>query len=296
MALGAFPFFLALMQWGRTGTAAPSAARPKRPPPAHAVMPHTLTDERPPPPPWPQVVPQGLPPFPGKGWAPDTPLSAGVASRAKQLQKQLWARGAGTHKIEQVKGRWIAFLAVPHGGKKGVEAYHLASEAPVQPAPLPAEVTPAIVPAPTAAPAVPVVTAPVPAAPASVSPARASLAGRLAASLAGKAKGKEDKTLVREYQALAGLGTDGMYGPSVAHALASDGIVPPSPLYWPKNWNTANQAIKDWKAYAAQQAALETDDTRRLAWEESARGARMVPNTPYTASNIQQAASIFFQR
>jgi hypothetical protein len=291
-------FLIALLSLGRTGSAQPAVhRRPGAPAPAHTVLPTTIpvdTSERPPPPPWPQVVPPGLPPFPGKGWVPDTPLSAGVAVRAKQLRPELWGHGAGTQKIEQVRGRWIAFLAVPHRGKHGVEAYHLASEAPVQPVPAVTTITPTTPATPVAVP-VPVPVAVPAAAPAAVSPQRAELAKRLAANLAGKAKGKEDKTLVQEYQGLAGLTKDGMYGPNVAHSLAADGIVPPSPLYWPRKWNDANTAIKDWKAYATQQAALETDNTRRLAWEESARGARMQPVTPYTATHIQQAAAQFFR-
>jgi hypothetical protein len=302
MALGAFPFFLALLSFGRSGQAAAEKA-PKHKPP-HAVVP-TPVEPLPPVAEWPQVVPAGLPAFPGKGWVPDVPLSSGVRARAVALRPVLWARGVGAHKTEQTAGRWITYLAKLHGGKQAVEAYRLASEVPVQPVPAstaptpvapkpaPAKPAPAAakpVPAPTPAPATPVAT--------TVTPANADrqrVAAALAKGLAGVAKGKENKGLVTAYQRMIGAKDDGMYGPTVGHALAADGVVPPSPLYWPKNWNQANKAIKDWKAFAAQQAALETNETRRLAWEESARGARMSPTTPYTAQNLQQAAAIFFQ-
>jgi hypothetical protein len=300
------PFFLA---WALLG----SQQKPKTP--KVTVVP----TEPPPPVPWPQVIPAGLPPFPGKGWVPDSPPSAGVRERAKQLRAQLWKAGEGTHKIEQTNGRWIAYQAGHRGGKHGnlvpgINAYHLATDTAVSPAPAPAKPRPPM-PKPATTPAAPPVSPPVappaphPAAPPAAAPVpapappamtpeismRKQLGVKLVENLAGKAKGKENKGLVQAYQDAAGLTTDSMYGPSAGYALAKDGLVPPSPLYWPKDWNKANKAIKDWKAFAAQQAALETNETRRLAWEESGRGARMQPVTPYSATNLQQAASIFFQ-
>lgn len=75
-------------------------------------------------PPWPQVLPPGLPPFPGSGWEFDEPPPAVVQQRAGQLLSSLWARGSGTHKIEQTAGRWIAYQAqIVASGKRGVVAY-----------------------------------------------------------------------------------------------------------------------------------------------------------------------------
>ena len=75
-------------------------------------------------PPWPQVVPAGLPPFPGAGWEFDEPPPVAVQQRAQQLVSQLWARGSGAWKIEQTAGRWIAYQAqIVASGKKGVVAY-----------------------------------------------------------------------------------------------------------------------------------------------------------------------------
>lgn len=304
MGPGVFPFLVALVA-ATQRKAKKSPAAVKTHPHAEPQAPVNPADagKRPPPPPWPQVVPKGLPPFPGKGWVADMPLSAGVPERAKQLLSKLWKRGDGSWKTEHVRGRWITFQAAHHGKKQGVNAYRLASEPPVvvpqeppapspapAPAPLPPEEEPG--PAPTPAPEPPAAPSP-----AAVDPERLRLANELAKGLAGVPKGKENQGLVAAYEKAAGIVETGpfpMYGPTVAYALAHDGVVPPSPLYWPKDWNKANRAIADWKEFAAQQAALESDDTRRLAWEESARGARMKPVTSYPAENIQQAAAHFF--
>lgn len=98
-----------------------------------APSPPALPAGAPPPAPWPQVVPEGLPAFPGGGWEYDEPPPLPVQQRAAQLVTQLWSAGSGTFKIEQTAGRWIAFRAeIVHGGIKGVCAYRL------KPAQLPA--------------------------------------------------------------------------------------------------------------------------------------------------------------
>lgn len=81
-------------------------------------------------PPWPQAVPSGLPPFPGAGWQYDEPPPAAVVKRAGQLVSQLWSGGAGTFKIEQTGGRWIAYRAeIVKSGKEGVVAYRVKAAA-----------------------------------------------------------------------------------------------------------------------------------------------------------------------
>lgn len=133
-ALG-WPFLFLLWAFGKSSSdlstrAKPTARRrqapPRRPPPLPAssrtpAAPRVRTQ----PPPWPQVVPQGLPPFPGSGWEPDEPPPRAVVARAGQLLSQLWKRGAGTFKIEQTDRRWIAYRATQMGSKKGVVAYRL---------------------------------------------------------------------------------------------------------------------------------------------------------------------------
>lgn len=112
--------------WGFAG--GPSNERaprmPRRPAPA---PPRPEAGVPPPPsPPWPQVIPAGLPAFPGSGWEYDEPPPLPVVQRAGQLVQQLWARGSGASRIEQTAGRWIAYRAeVVRSGKKGVVAYRV---------------------------------------------------------------------------------------------------------------------------------------------------------------------------
>jgi peptidoglycan hydrolase-like protein with peptidoglycan-binding domain len=104
---------------GGGGGAASKPRQPPQLPPASGGQVSTT-------PPWPQVVPSGLPPFPGAGWQYDEPPPAAVVQRAGQLVSQLWSGGAGTFRIEQTGGRWIAYRAeVVKSGKKGVVAYRV---------------------------------------------------------------------------------------------------------------------------------------------------------------------------
>lgn len=107
-----------------------STRAPAPVPPAPKPPPASTT------PPWPQVVPAGLPPWPS-GWEPDEPVGAGVAARAKELLPELWRYGVGTRKTEQVSGRWITFVAVKHGELRGVTAYRPKPSSAPAPAPTP---------------------------------------------------------------------------------------------------------------------------------------------------------------
>jgi hypothetical protein len=157
--------------------------------------------------PWPQVVPAGLPPFPGIDWTPDTPPGAGVAVRAAQLLPELWSHGEGTSKIEQTAGRWIAYRAVKMGDKKGVVAYRQKAETT-----LPTGVVPASTSAPSPAPAAaPTQTLNLP-------------------TLKEGSRGKDVQVL----QTRLGLSADGIFGPKTkaaviayqgSHGLKPDGIV-----------------------------------------------------------------------
>ena len=109
--------------------------------------------------PWPQALPAGLPVFPGPGWEYDEPPPQAVQDRARQLLAQLWARGKGASKTEQVNGRWITFRAeIVRSGKQGVVAYRLriAGAAPKPGAPRPPGTASAPAPAPAPAAAVPI--------------------------------------------------------------------------------------------------------------------------------------------
>lgn len=122
--------------------------RPTRPKP-RATTPAAAPAPSPTAPPWPQVVPAGLPPFPS-GWEPDEPVGAGVASRALALMPELWRYGRGTRKTEKTGGRWITYVATAMGEKKGVVAFRLkkaAAPAPPGRAPAPDRARPATVPA-----------------------------------------------------------------------------------------------------------------------------------------------------
>lgn len=146
--------FFAFLWWllgGGSKTAPSSPSSPSSPqqlPPATGMQTGTK--------PWPQVVPSGLPSFPGPGWEYDEPPPKGVHVRAGQLVEALWKQGSGTYRIEQTDGRWIAYRAeIVRSGKKGVVAYRLKSTKPAAPktaqqAPAPAA-APAAAPAPAAA-------------------------------------------------------------------------------------------------------------------------------------------------
>ena len=103
----------------RPPTVSPAPPRPA-PTPVTAPLPHIPAPVAPPPA-WPSAVPSDLPPFPS-GWRPH-PKPGAVAGRASVLLPQLWARGAGSHVIEQTSGEWVAYRAEMMGSKKGVVAY-----------------------------------------------------------------------------------------------------------------------------------------------------------------------------
>lgn len=144
----ALPFLMFV--WANAGKARRRASPPPRPAPTRRTRarrlppPTTTTRPAPPPvtvtpaaalptgtPPWPQVTPRGLPPFPGSGWEYDRPPPAAVQARAKALLSQLWRSGAGTFKVEQTAGRWIAYrAATTAGNKRGVVAYRVKAAPP----------------------------------------------------------------------------------------------------------------------------------------------------------------------
>ena len=100
--------------WALLGKDGAKSTAPPAPPAGPAVGPA---------PPWPAVVPQGLPPFPA-GWEYDEPPPASVVARARQLLSELWARGSGATKTENTAGRWIVYRSeITRGNKRGVVAY-----------------------------------------------------------------------------------------------------------------------------------------------------------------------------
>jgi peptidoglycan hydrolase-like protein with peptidoglycan-binding domain len=80
------------------------------------------------PPPWPQVVPAGLPAFPSPAWKPASPVTSAMVTRAFQLLAQLWSSGAGTYKVEKTGPQWVVYQAAPTRAadgstRNGVVAY-----------------------------------------------------------------------------------------------------------------------------------------------------------------------------
>ena len=173
-------------------------------------------------PPWPMVVPRGLPPFPGPGWVPDEPPPGPVVARAHALLPVLWAHGEGTFKVEQTAGRFIVYRATDMDGKKGVVAFRQAARAPSAPAD---DVDVDIGPATDVG---PVITASVPAAPAAA-PASPSTG---LSTLRRGSRGDDVKIL----QQTLGITADGIFGPGTENAvrafqrsrgLSADGVVGP---------------------------------------------------------------------
>lgn len=117
------------------GIIPPAPAPPPAPVPVVPVpvAPLTPPGVLPPMPPWPSPpTPGTLPPFPGPGWCPDTPVTATVAARAAYWNPQLWDYPSKTVRKafvqEQLGGQWVTFSAAWHPGSAGPKTY-MATEA-----------------------------------------------------------------------------------------------------------------------------------------------------------------------
>jgi hypothetical protein len=97
-------------------------------------------------PPWPAPpTPGTLPPFPGAGWCPDTPVTPTVQARAAYWLPLLWnlqTRAIARPYVQELfAGQWVTFAAAWHPGDKGpqtnmaVEAWRVCTAPPVAPSP-----------------------------------------------------------------------------------------------------------------------------------------------------------------
>lgn len=235
-ALGGFPLLLLLLgllgdrnkDLSRRSSAPPRPTRRPTPrlPPARTAPRLQQSTSRPAP--WPQVVPRGLPKFPGPGWEPDEPPPRAVQQRAAQLLRMLWAHGEGSYKIEQVDGRWIAFRSHRMGTKKGVVAYRTKARNVPVPAASPTRTRAPSSARPTPMPPVDVTYRPPPR---PVSPLSLPTL-RYGMGLRPKAPDSN----VKLAQARLGIADDGRFGKGTlkairdfqsAHGLVADGIVGP---------------------------------------------------------------------
>jgi Putative peptidoglycan binding domain len=194
---------------GAAKPAAPAAA-PSPPLPSGTVP---ATPGTPTMPPWPTApVPADLPPFPGKGWIPDTPVTDAISARAAYWNPLLWdlpnKKIRKPYVQEQFGGQWVTFAAEWHPGDAGpqtfmaVEAWRQASAPPLAPSPPAAAVSPV----------------------STSTPAQTPLqVAALAMNEALKAHGyrKADQALYVAFQKAAGLGADGFPGTHTMTSLSS---------------------------------------------------------------------------
>jgi peptidoglycan hydrolase-like protein with peptidoglycan-binding domain len=137
--LGLFSLLLALLSYSKrvapsngNGNGIPGPSSPQLPAPGPSPANYLPAST---PVPWPQIVPSGLPPFPGSGWVYDEPPPVEVQQRAGQLFSRL---KSGGYVIEQTAGRWIAYRGEKvRSGKPGVVAYRLKGKAKALPSAAP---------------------------------------------------------------------------------------------------------------------------------------------------------------
>lgn len=167
------------------------------------------------------------------------------------------AISSGDPAVMRQVAKELAAIGYAHAGElervaKEIEAEHAPRATPEEAQEVAEELGPNLpieLPAPT--PALPVPTPP------PVTPPDPQPDTNLAAFNAGRArseqltihlssvkKGKEDQGRVGSYQEQHGLKKDGKYGPKTALEIASFGVVPVAPFYWPTDWVKAKRDYK----------------------------------------------------
>jgi peptidoglycan hydrolase-like protein with peptidoglycan-binding domain len=194
-------------------------------------------------------------------------MTAALATNSANIIRAEAARLRGIGYIAQADQ--LDFVA------RQIEAVQMAAEAARQPPPPIAE--PAVVPASAPRPAPPVVVMPPPQVPqvAAVDPLRERVA-ILVSHLRTHPKGSEDKALIGSYQAnepsYSG-NIDGKYGPKTALAVASHGVVPPTPYYWAGPTAAMVGRQKAEYRQALEQKSFE-DPIRAEEWKQAARAVK----------------------
>lgn len=105
-----------------------------------------------------------------------------------------------------------------------------------------------------------------PVAPGTPASGRQVLASKVALNLHNTAAGRENRSLLKEFQTQEGLVSDGYYGPKTAIAFIKYGIVPETPRQWPK----ANAAAAKVAYAAVLRAQAASDPTRAEEWNRAA--------------------------
>jgi hypothetical protein len=227
----------------------PPGALPDTPP---APVPAPVPVEPPAPPgtlpvlpPWNQGAgapcPASLPPFPGPGWEPDTPVSSTVAARAAYWNPILWDYPSKTiahaSVCEQFGGRWLQFVAAWHPGDAGPQTY-MSTEAwrPASAQPMPAPPVPVV---PTPVGPVPVTPQPTPVV---VQTPLQAAAVAMASALNAHGYKQADQPVYKRFQAAAKTTQDGFPGTGtmglLRGALASLSLPMPNVPVYP--WHAAS--------------------------------------------------------
>lgn len=113
------------------------------------------------------------------------------------------------------------------------------------------------------------------------------LTSQLITMLAGKSPGKEDTFMVKKWQTAQGRTNDGKYGPGDAIFMADNlGVVPPSPLYWPKK--DTQKALTGWHQEMARLAIERPEDADAYHFADQAGKQPGFEGVPLSAKIVSR--------